>query len=254
VLKNGAKRCRRGPGEIPGVAVGRRLEERLCERRVRAHAGVVQRLLRPELLDALPPDSPEALRSRRDLVRLNRLMGNHAWFLRRVPALARDGERALEIGAGDGALALALGEAGVPTDALDRFPAPAAWPSATRWHQADLRAYAGRGGHALVVGNLILHHLDAGELQPLGARLDRHARVLVFNEPRRSFRSLALWAIGAPLGGAGRVTRHDGRVSIRAGFRGEELPRALGLSRERWAWWIETTCLGAYRLVATRRS
>jgi hypothetical protein len=222
--------------------------------RPRGHGRVVQRLLRPELLDALPPDSPEALRSRRDLARLNRVMGNHAWFLRRVPALARDGGRALELGAGDGALALALGEAGTPTDALDRFPAPDGWPAGARWHQADLRTYAGWADHALVVGNLILHHLDADELAALGERLDRHARALVFNEPRRSPGCLALWLIGAPLGGAGRVTRHDGRVSIRAGFRGEELPRALGLSRERWEWRIETTFLGAYRLVATRRA
>ena len=215
---------------------------------------MVQRLLRPELLDTLPPDSPEARRSRRDLARLNRLMGNRDWFLRRVPALARDGERALEIGAGDGALALALSEAGVPTDALDRFPAPPAWSSATRWYQTDLREYAGWADHAVVVGNLILHHLDAEDLIGLGIRFDRHARVLVFNEPRRSVRGLALWLVAAPLGGAGRVTRHDGRVSIRAGFRGEELPRALGLSRERWAWRVETTFLGAYRLVAKRRA
>ena len=38
------------------------------------------RVVIPELLDHLPADEPEALRSRRDLRRVNWLMGNERWL------------------------------------------------------------------------------------------------------------------------------------------------------------------------------
>lgn len=217
----------------------------------------MRRHLQPELLDTLPADSPAACRSRRDLVRLNKIMGNTPWFTRTVPGLARPGDAAIELGAGDGRLALALRAAGVPTDALDRFPAPTEWtaaaPADARWHINDLCAFTGWADYAVVVGNLILHHLDAPALAALGTQLDRHAHALVFNEPLRHPRIRLLWAVGAPLGGAGPVTRHDGRVSIEAGFRDDDLPCLLALPAERWSWQITSSLLGAYRFVATRR-
>lgn len=213
------------------------------------------RVLQAELLDVLPPESSAARRSRRELVRVNRVMGNHAWFARTVPPLALPGETALELGAGDGALALRLRAAGLPADALDRFPAPPAWPAgdSARWHRADLRAFDAWRDYPIVLGNLVLHHLADSELAELGAVLDHHARLLVFSEPLRRPRSRLLWAFGAPLGGAGPVTRHDGRVSIGAGFRDDELPHALGLDPARWTWRVSETFLGASRLVASRR-
>lgn len=186
-------------------------------------------------------------------------MGNHRWFTRTVPALAQYAERALELGAGDGALAQKLGAAGLTTDALDQIPAPPHWLDAlppggpARWHVGDLRAFRDWGEYPIVVGNLILHHFDAPMLSALGTQLDQHARLLVFNEPLRHLRARLLWALGAPLGGANFVTRHDGRVSIAAGFRDEEIPQALGLSPQRWSWRVTTTFLGAYRIVARRR-
>jgi hypothetical protein len=211
------------------------------------------RTLEAELLDILPLDSPDALRSRRDLLRVNHIMGNHAWFERVVPHLAEPGEHAIELGAGDGLLALRLRAAGLRTDALDRFPAPRRWPDTARWHAADLRCFRHWADYPIVIANLVLHHLDDAELAALGARLDRHARVLVFNEPLRRTRSRILWTLGAPLGGACAVTRHDGRLSIDAGFRDDELPRALRLDPARWEWRVGETFLGACRLVALRR-
>ena len=212
------------------------------------------RILSPELLDSLPPDSPEAIASRRDLVRLNRFMGTQNWFAQTVPPLARPGERALELGAGDGSLALALGQACLPTDALDRVPAPATWPASARWHVSDLRTFPAWADYAVVLGNLILHHFEDGELAALGGRLERHARVLVFNEPVRHWRCRLLWAVGSRLGGASPVTRHDGRVSIAAGFRADELPRALRLDPARWDCRVSIRLgTGTYRLVAIRR-
>lgn len=206
------------------------------------------RQLVPELLDSLPPDHPDAIHSRRDLVRVNRSMGNAAWFARTVAKHRRPGEAALELGAGEGRLALAL-----HADGLDRVPPPVGWPASARWHCADLRDFADWGEYPMVLGNLILHHFNDDELAALGPVLRRHARVLLFNEPHRSRRFLWLWAVASRLGGANAVTRHDGRVSIVAGFVRGELPRLLGLDPAAWSCTEETSLLGAYRLVAVRR-
>lgn len=206
------------------------------------------RRLRPELLDGLPAADPAALRSRRDLLRVNRIMGNPTWFAKTVPLVRRAGEPVLELGAGDGTLARRLGVAG-----LDLQPAPVDWPADHAWHRGDLMRFPHWADYPVILGNLILHHFDDAALRELGAIFNRHARVLVFNEPRRARRFVALWAVAAPLGGANYVTRHDGRVSIEAGFAPGELPRLLGLGAD-WECSEETTALGAIRLIAVRRT
>ena len=63
------------------------------------------RIVIPEILDHLPPADPDALRSRRDLRRINFLMGNERWICRemqRFPQAAQKG--IVEIGAGEGQL------------------------------------------------------------------------------------------------------------------------------------------------------
>ncbi|HXA13825.1 MAG TPA: hypothetical protein VNW23_01750, partial [Opitutaceae bacterium] len=57
----------------------------------------------------------------------------------------------------------------------------------------------------------------------------------------------------SPFIGAGHVTHHDAHVSIAAGFRGDELPRALGLDEKIWSWRCTSTSLGANRMIAQRR-
>ena len=214
----------------------------------------MHRRLEPELLDSLPPDHPDAIHSRRDLRLINRVMGNAPWFEKTLAGHVLAGERAIELGAGTGELSARLLAVAPLIDGIDRIPAPPSWPASARWHQADIQTFAGWSAYPVVIGNLILHHFDNISLRALGEALSPHARLLVFNEPTRKRLNQLLWNITAPLCGANAVTRHDGRVSIAAGFIGDELPRALGLDPALWRWKISHTWIGAYRLIAERRS
>ena len=50
----------------------------------------MKRIIEPELLDTLPPDDPRAVRSRRDLRRVNAWMRNHAIMIRALQAGLND--------------------------------------------------------------------------------------------------------------------------------------------------------------------
>ena len=212
----------------------------------------MRRVCEPELLDALPCGHPDAQRSRRDLRLINRVMRNEAWFARTLPGLLRPGERVLELGSGTGELGRRLIRQGVALDGLDLWPRPREWPAKSLWHQADLRSFGGLGAYAAVIGNLVFHHLTGPELGELGARLRQSARVVLACEPARRRASQRLVAALGPLFGASRVTRHDARVSIAAGFAGDELAASLGIAPDGWAAACTATALGAFRLVAVR--
>ncbi len=212
----------------------------------------MERALTAELLDSLPAAAPEARRSRRDLRRINAIMGNERWFRRVTKHWVRDGEAMLEIGAGDGTLGSALNR-GPLHAGLDLAPRPAHWPAAAAWHRTDARAFTGWGDYPVICGNLIFHHFSSAELTALGQCFNRHARVVLASEPARA--AVWQWGFGllCPLLRASPVTRHDGRVSIAAGFRGDELPRWLGLTAAAgWKSLVRCSPTGAYRLVAIR--
>lgn len=213
----------------------------------------MNRACEPELLDSLAPDHPEALRSRRDLRLINGFMRNWSWFERALPPLLRPGERVLELGAGTGEMGRRLNERGVALDGLDLWPRPAFWPQEREWHTADLKAFPGYGAYSAVIGNLIFHQFSDGLLGELGSRLRQSARIVLASEPMRSELSQTVVRAVAPLFGASRVTLHDARVSIAAGFLAEELPVALGMDDGTWDYSCATTPLGAYRMVAVRR-
>ena len=212
------------------------------------------RTLQPELLDSLPPDDPEAQRSRRDLVLINRIMGNHRWIVRTLPALVRAGERVLELGAGTGELGQRLAHHGLASDGLDLSPRPQDAAPASRWHQSNLLTFPDYARYPVTVGNLILHHFSNDQLHQLGAQLRASSRLIVACEPWRHRRFQILFKTVAPLFGASRVTLHDASVSIAAGFCGGELPASLGLDDGNWDYRCHTTALGAYRMVAIRRT
>ncbi len=207
----------------------------------------------PELLDSLPPDHPDALHSRRDLRLINRLMRNQAWFESVLPPLLRDDDCVLEVGAGMGELGLRLGARGVAVDGLDLWPRPGAWPPDRAWHRSDLRSFTDFAPYPVVIGNLIFHQFSDADLGEIGARLRPTARVILACEPaRRRLGQIATSAL-LPFLGINHVTQHDARVSMQAGFRGDELPARLGLNDGQWTYACKTTVLGANRMVAVRR-
>lgn len=215
------------------------------------------REVRPEILDSLPEDHPDALGNRRDLRTINALMGNVRWFRRVLPGRLREGEAGLELGPGDGILGARLRRSGrlpaaVRVDGLDFWKRPKIWPSSWQWHREDLLDFTGYDRYRFFLGNLIFHQFEDAQLAELGARLRRGARLIAACEPCRRTLHLRQFQLLKPLG-MNRVSRHDGQVSIRAGFRDDELPRLLGLSPDTWEIRCSTTLLGAYRMLAVRR-
>lgn len=214
------------------------------------------RRLTAEWLDDLPPGSAAAQASRRDLHALNALMGHRrAWrsWLRRE--FGSTPPRAIaELGAGDGAMAAENLLATFPEGSggtlflVDRAPCvgdttlralrAAGWD--VRVESADVFDWlAALPQLDAICANLFLHHFDDTALARLLAHACRAAPLFAALEPRRGWLSLAGTA-ALPLMDAHRVTRHDARVSVQAGFRAHELSAlwpAEGWQREeRRAW------------------
>ena len=208
----------------------------------------MQRSIVPELLDHLPASDPGALRSRRDLVRVNLLMG-HAAIMARSLLRGADRPRVLvDIGAGDGSFMLRVARRLAPRwpdcrlILLDRQNivsektraafAAVAWKIETVAADVfDFLAAADCPNADAVTANLFLHHFDDEPLARLLSLIAQRTPLFAACEPRRdavaSAGSRLLWAIGC-----NHVTLHDAAASVRAGFRGQELtslwPRANG--------------------------
>jgi hypothetical protein len=205
------------------------------------------RRVEPEWLDELPAHDPRAQRSRRDLVRINALMGNASFVAGelRKPGTDLSYQHAItevcprfqlaEIGAGDGGFLLrvarALGVRGVEAILVDRKGAVGAQTRAAfdaqGWKAQVVEADVFDWLRATppvdaIVANLFLHHFEPGQLGEMLALAAQRAPLFIACEPRRSAFALN----GARLlgvVGCNDVSRHDAVVSVRAGFSGHEL-------------------------------
>jgi hypothetical protein len=219
----------------------------------------------PEWLDELAADDPRAVRSRRDLRLMNRIMGHSAIIRRALERHAGAGSVTIaELGAGDGTLLLRVlrGRAeGGSVVFVDRqpvvsgqtigryaecgFTAAVGAADVFEWLTGDAPQY-----HA-IVGNLFLHHFEAAPLQELFAMVAQRTRLFIACEPRRARVPLVGSRLLALIG-CNDVTRHDAHVSVRAGFVGHELSSLWPRNAE-WSCEERKAGLFSHLFVAARR-
>jgi hypothetical protein len=200
------------------------------------------RRIEPEMLDSLSIHDPGAIRSRRDLIRINALMFHTSIMARLLKShLHRPPTRILEIGAGDGTFMLAvarrlakiwpnvelvlLDQADlVSNDRRDDFR-KVGWQVETvtadifKW--IDSPQYA---GYDAITANLFLHHFQQADLTRLFSALCGMSPVFLATEPRRNAIALGATRLLGAIG-ANHVTLHDAAASVRAGFSGNDLSR-----------------------------
>ena len=176
------------------------------------------RILETEWLDTLPASDPRAAQSRRDLQRVNTLMGNARHIAGALRPHWREGMRVADLGGGDGSLMRAV---------TRHLPGAIEVISVDKSEGIDALDYLRASGPRpdAIVCNLFLHHLDGDVLSDVLALAAERAPLFVACEPRRARIALQasrmLWVIGC-----NDVTQHDAVASVRAGFTGNELSAA----------------------------
>src|SRR5579862_2596932 len=211
----------------------------------------MKRTVEAELLDELPPHDHRAIQARRDLQKVNAWMG-HARILARVLRDAfpdRPPRSIVELGAGDGTLLLRLAKAMAPqwgpvrAVLVDRqrllTPQTGHAFEALSWSvepvQMDVfdwldRPRAERSD--AFISTLFLHHFAKDDLRRLMGFAAAQTDLFLACEPRRRHMSLhaagLLWVIGC-----NDVTAHDARISVRAGFAGDDLSQLWPVD-DRW--------------------
>ena len=221
----------------------------------------MERLVQPELLDHLPGDDPQAIRSHHDLRRIHAWMGNvrHVAPCLDHAADRKAPRRIIDLGAGDGAfMAGCLQHATrIPKDTellmidrrnsvdsgiLSRLRARGFHPRVKQIDAWDWFQTTAPQPGTWILASLFLHHFETPSLPTLLACIAQHADLFCACEPRRASLPLAACRL-LPCIGANAVTRHDAAVSVQAGFRGTELsdlwPVRNGWRlRERTAGWF----------------
>lgn len=198
----------------------------------------MRRFIEDEILDGLDVDDPRAIQSRRDLRKVNVFMGHAGAVLRALRAAPEPPRLIVELGAGDGSLMLKIArrlrsDPGMRAVLVDRRPSVSA---ATRdafraagWQveicESDVFEWLCRAGAETAdatIANLFLHHFRDGQLAHLLNLAAQQTNRFIACEPRRSHTALGGVSL-LPLIGCNDVTVHDGKISVRAGFRGREL-------------------------------
>lgn len=258
-----ARNVRRGVQLSRGAA-----ESRLSPRR---------RTVRPEILDELPATDARAIRSRRDLQRVNRVMGSCGILTRAVlRSLASAPQNAplhiLELGAGDGSLALRiatrlatswreaeltlLDRQALIAQATGTAFAHLGWTlrpltlDALEWARAATQQQIS-GRWNVVLANLFLHHFEKDGLRELLSAVADRCDAFIACEPRRGLPAL----IGSrllPALGVSADTRYDAVVSILAGFRDNELSRLWPARQTHWSLEERPAGLFSHLFVAAR--
>ncbi|MEO8545676.1 MAG: methyltransferase domain-containing protein [Burkholderiaceae bacterium] len=223
----------------------------------------------PEELDSLGADDPAARRSRSDLRRLHFAMGTLSIMTNALDTRVDASPlRILELGAGDGSLALRFARSraavlpNVTLTLLDRQPVvddetleglrKTGWrPKVATADVFDWLDRSTEGPWDIIIANLFLHHFQDDELTRLVHAVAKSTATFFCCEPRRS--SVAL--VGSHLVGligAGAVTRNDAVLSVHAGFRGQELsahwPSHRGWSLREYSAGLFSHCLLARKV------
>ncbi len=198
---------------------------------------LMNRILEKELLDELPPNDPRALQSRNDLRRIN-------WWMRNPATIAalfkkrfsKTPKKVVDLCAGDGdfseQLARRLGSSwrNVHLVLVDQKEAtcdvraafkPYGWDA--EFVVADVfRWLENEEQFDCIYANLCLHHFSSPQLEQIFRAISQRTPYFVACEPRRYRFSFIirffLWVIGCS-----KITRDDGVISVRAGFRNAEL-------------------------------
>lgn len=191
-----------------------------------------QRSREPELLDSGVSEA-ETTRNLADLRLVNRFLGGRRRLLAAVRPFVREGGRLLDVG---------CASADLPAFLVDRLaPSPMAVgldvkkahlrdvPAPVRPVVADIEALPFRDRcFDVVTASLVIHHFDDGGVARVLESLYRLAdRALVVSDLRRAAVPHLFGQAAFPLLFRSPVSVHDGLVSIRRGFRAEELRRAF---------------------------
>ncbi len=238
------------------------------------------RIVVPEVLDGLNANDPAAQRSRRDLQRIHRVMGTRGIVLRALRTLpircaSNRPLQILELGAGDGSLMLSVARglnrewpsvALTLLDLQDLLTAnTVADYAAVGWQVGakvdDVLPWAERSDADclpdaaprwdLIIANLFLHHFQTPQLTTLLAAIAARSTHFFACEPRRAKLALAgSHLIGAL--GVNAVTREDAVLSVRAGFRGNEISALWPTSAPEWQLREYSAGLFSHCLIASR--
>ena len=230
------------------------------------------RTLQAELVDDLPAHHPAAIETRRDLRRINTLMGHAGIFVRALKKAfpKQPPKRLLEIGAGDGEILLRVARRlaahwrdmdvtfvdlqSLLTEKTKSDFAALHWK--VRSVEGDILNLWAIDTAAektdAIQANLVLHHFTDAQLTSLLSSAAKRTDVFIAVEPRREGWSL-FWANSLALIGCGPVACHDAPISVQAGFTGRELS-ALWPQDGTWLLTERRAGLFSHLFIARRKS